>query len=35
MKIKKMFDEPELERAYRKAIKSGAFDAFKRALRGK
>lgn len=31
MRIKKMFDEPELNRAYRKALKSGAFDALKKA----
>ncbi len=30
MKPKKMFDEPELERVYMKALKSGAFDALQK-----
>ena len=30
MKERKMFDEPELERVYMKALKSGAFDELKK-----
>lgn len=30
MKERKMFDEPELERVYTKALESGAFDALQK-----